>query len=56
MEKHIKSIIVASIVIVGAVFVKMGSNADVWRILIGSLGFIVVVLPAFLWYKDIINM
>lgn len=56
MKKHIKSIIAASIVIVGAVFVKMGSNADVWCMLIGSLGCIVVVIPAFLWYKDKINM
>lgn len=56
MKKHLKPIIAASIVIVGAVFFKMGSNADVWRILIGSLGCIVVVLPAFLWYKDKINM
>lgn len=56
MKKYIKPLIAASIVIVGAVFIKMGSNADLWYMLYLILGAFIVLVPAFLWYKDKINM
>jgi len=56
MKNFIKPLIAASIVLIGAVFVKVGTNADFWHIIIGSLGSIVVLIPAFLWYKDKLNL
>lgn len=56
MKKYLKPIITESIVIVGGAFVKMGSNADLWYILSLIFGTLIVLVPAFLWYKDKINM
>lgn len=50
MRTKLKSIIAASIVIVGMVFIKLGNIGDIWMFLISWLGAIIVLIPAFYWY------
>lgn len=56
MKKYLKPIIAFSIVFVGMVFVKLGSNEDFVGNVVGALGIIVTGLPAYLWYNDKLNM
>ena len=52
MNKYIKKILAFSIVFSGCVFLKIGGNSSISLIIIGSLGMLIIALPAYLWYRD----
>lgn len=56
MRRKLKPLLAVSIVLVGMVFIKLGNTDDIWRFLVLWLGAIVVLIPAFYWYYDKLNM
>ncbi len=56
MKKVLKFSIIIAVLILGTAFLKLGGNDSFWSVIISIIGSITVLLPAYLWYNDKLNM